>query len=117
MCEQYNWKVDMLEDDGDTAEVNRSELTGLLSFDWSENFPENDGDFFFSGKLPTGMDFVGIVQVGTHPNTNERYACVFIPPGWRGNKERAPFLTFGGPHEWKGQFSGPDFGLSCAAAK
>ena len=80
---------------------------------WKDEFPKEDGDFFYSGKLPTGEDFAGIVQVGVHPDNKERYCCVFIPPGWRGNKNQKAAVIFGAPDEWKGQFAGPSFGISC----
>lgn len=83
-----------------------------MQYEWTDEFPKRDGDFFYSGKLPTGEDFVGIVQISTHP-TSDRFACVYIPPGWRGTPERKPILVFGLPDEWTGQFAGPEFGLSC----
>ena len=84
-----------------------------ISPSWRKEFPKHDGDFFYSGKLPSGKAFVGIVQVSTHPQSG-RHACVYLPYGWRGDKAQEAEIVFGKPEEWEGEWSGPEYGLSCA---
>jgi len=84
---------------------------------WSDEFPKRDGDFYYSGKLPNGREFVGIIQTGTSPDIGERFACVLIPPGWRGNKEQKAEVVFGKVEEWTGQFAGPEHGLNCVECR
>ena len=96
---------------GNWAHFSKGENRETVCYKWTKEFPKRDGDFFYSGKLPSGKDFVGIVQVIT--NTDEqRYACVYIPMNWRGSGEKAA-LVYGRPEDWTGEWSGPEFGLSC----
>jgi hypothetical protein len=85
-------------------------------FNWKNNCPENDGDFFYSGKTPSGESIVGIVQIVTDPE-GQRWTVVYIPPYWRGDMKRhLPVCHFDKIEKWTGQWSGPEFGLCCAEA-
>ena len=85
-------------------------------WEWRNEPPEEDGDFFYTGPLPDGNDVVLIVQTFTHPLTHERMALTVIPPGWRGDETiTQPKLHFGTLDQWRGKWSGPEFGLCCAS--
>lgn len=92
-------------------------IANLKKHEWNSEFPKEDGDFYYSGKLPSGMEFVGIVQVFTDLSVSEgqnRHACVLIPPFFRGDSSRKTAEFVHGPQsEWMGLWAGPDFGLSC----
>lgn len=88
----------------------------MEKYEWSAAAPREDGEFFYSGKLPSGMNYMGIVHVFTDLNDVEkqRVACVFIPPFWRGNKERTtPTVEHAPISKWEGEWAGPDHGLTC----
>jgi hypothetical protein len=81
---------------------------------WLPDPPKNDGDFYFSGITPSGMDVVAIVQIFSHPTNGRRGAVMFIPPGWRGDNARVMAEVIQGSlEEWRGQWAGPEFGLNC----
>lgn len=86
-------------------------------FKWSDIPPKNDGDFYYSGMTPDNTEnIVAIVHVLTGPG-GERYACLFIPKWWRGDIAReTPAFYSGLLEEWKGMWSGPEFGLCCVVA-
>jgi len=83
-------------------------------FCWRSDPPTQDGDFYYSGPLPgSGEEYVGIVSISMHPLNRERYVAAFFPPGWRGDTNRiSPEVVFGKLEEWKGQWAGPELGLS-----
>lgn len=83
-------------------------------YEWQDNPPKENGDFFYNGPLPDGGNVITIVQVFTHPENNKRMACTLIPPGWRGDKDRKrPVLHAADLEDWRGQWSGPEYGLCC----
>lgn len=83
---------------------------------WNDQPPKEDGDFFYNGKTPEGDEIVAIVQITTDPK-GERWCSVFLPPFWRGDRERITAkVIFGELEKWRGQFSGPEHGLCCATA-
>jgi hypothetical protein len=84
----------------------------VSEYQWQDEPPKEDGDYFYTGKVPDGIDIVGIVQIFASPKHNKRMACIFIPPGWRGDTERKePTVHFGEIEKWKGQWAGPEGGL------
>ena len=86
--------------------------------EWRNEPPKEDGDFFYSGPLPRGENILAIVQVFTYPVSKDRMACVFIPPGWRGDmSRREPVVHFGKLDEWKGEWAGPEYGLCAVNSK
>ena len=86
-------------------------------YEWHDDPPKNNGDFFYSGNTPGGEDVLAIVQITLNPNDMQRWACLFIPPGWRGNMERKDQAFYVALlEEWKGQWSGPEHGLTMVYA-
>ena len=87
----------------------------MSDYEWKREKPKHDGDYFYSGPLPGGeQTVVAIVQVYTDPAGNTKRACLYIPPGWRGDKSRKyPYLYLGLLSEWKGEWAGPEYGLCC----
>jgi len=86
-----------------------------MDYKWHKELPNEDGEFFYQGLLPKSNEtIVGIVSVSKDPTTQLRFAYIFIPLGWRGDKNRkASTLHFGELHEWSGKWAGPEFGLCC----
>ena len=86
----------------------------IRDYEWKSEFPKEDGEFYYSGKLPSGMVFVGVVQVYTDlSGDKEKHACVLIPPFWRGDvRRKLPDVVFGEKSKWSGMWAGPEFGLS-----
>jgi len=84
-------------------------------YEWHDEPPKENGDFFYNGPTPDNSEQVlAIVQITTHPDTAKRIASLMLPPGWRGNKaRRMSTVHFGTVDEWKGQWSGPEYGLCC----
>jgi len=82
-------------------------------YEWRINPPKEDGDFFYTGLTPDGTSVLAIVQIFTNPNSNFREACLFIPPGWRGNVTQNATLHCAKLEMWKGKWSGPEHGLCC----
>jgi hypothetical protein len=82
---------------------------------WHEEPPTEDGDFFYDGVLPLSDETITcIVQITTDPEGG-RVASVFLPPYWRGQKDRTKSSVHWGPlKEWTGMWSGPEFGLCTA---
>lgn len=96
-------------------ETDEQPMSSGDGYAWRDYAPGEDGDFYYYGKLPTGDQFVGIVQITTLPQTKQRWCCVLIPPGWRGDVDiKKPNIVHGSIDEWTGQWAGPEFGLSCA---
>ncbi len=87
-------------------------------YEWHNDAPAENGDFFYCGTLPDGgKRVVAIVQIATNPETKMRMASLMIPPGWRGDESRrVPVVHFGALDQWKGQWAGPEYGLCCATA-
>lgn len=94
-----------------------SELKNMpYAMPWERTPPDNDGEFFYTGKLPNGMEYVGIVYIVTDLGDSEkrRIACVFIPPFWGGDKDRLlPTVVHAPLRDWTGEWAGPRYGLSC----
>jgi hypothetical protein len=87
-----------------------------MVWSWKDTVPENNGSFYYNGPLPAigaASLFVGIIQISTSPIDGQRYASVFIPPGWRGSKEVLPIIYFDKLEKWTGQWAGPELGLEC----
>jgi len=85
-------------------------------FDWQEQSPEHDGDFFYSGKTPSGEEILAIVQITTDPK-GVRWCSIFFPAFWRGQLGRTyPEIHFGELYKWKGKWAGPQFGLCCVTS-
>jgi len=85
-------------------------------YEWKNEAPKEDGDFFYTGPLPGQKeDVVLIAQVFTEPKSGNRMAVAFIPPGWRGDKKRQAIMHCGTLDKWKGQWAGPEFGLCCVS--
>jgi IS4 transposase len=84
-------------------------------YTWSKTAPAEDGDFFYSGKLPkSDEEIVCIVQIVTIPR-GKRVGTVFLPPYWRGQMDRTePSVYYGKLKEWDGEWAGPEFGLCTA---
>lgn len=86
-------------------------------FEWKDDYPENDGEYFYYGNTPDGTNVVAIVSIYLNPNDNKRWASLFIPPGWRGNMEiKNPTVHYGKLEKWPGKWSGPEHGLTIACA-
>lgn len=84
---------------------------------WEKDAPIRNGDFFYSGKLPGGLETVICVAQITKSPDGKRYASTLLPPWWRDQIGRVrPTIYFGELHEWEGEWSGPEFGLCCAIA-
>ncbi len=82
-------------------------------YEWKDEPPENDGDFFYTGETPDGEDVVAIVQITT--TKQGRMGWLFIPANWRKDKGREnPVLKAAELSAWKGQWAGPEYGLCCA---
>jgi hypothetical protein len=92
----------------------RAELDNAMKpYLWRNEPPEQEGEFFYSGKTPDGKEtIVAIVHVVMNEELHALTAFLLIPPYWRGDKNRAcAKLHFGTLDEWEGQWAGPEFGL------
>jgi hypothetical protein len=82
------------------------------TYEWKDEFPVNDGHFFYTGELPDGSGkFVGIAEVFTNKH-QERGAAIFFPP----THDQLPKFVMAKAEEWTGQWSGPDYGLVTVTA-
>jgi len=86
-----------------------------MSYEWGKTPPKENGEFYYSGDLPGGGGpILSIAHIFTHPKTDERMACIFIPPNWHGNGSTLPTIHYGELYKWAGEWAGPEFGLCCA---